>query len=345
MVLAIIKELKSRKKEINEDIKTIYFGGGTPSVLSVLQLNDILNTINIKYTIDSNVEITLEANPEDLNEKKVKELFAIGVNRLSIGVQALNNDILQWMNRNHDLEQAKRSIVLANKIGFKNISVDFIYGTPKNINRNWEQEIKELVSYPITHLSAYHLTIEPKTFFSKQLKKGVFNTITQEESLSEYLKLVDILNKNNLIQYEVSSFAKEGFMSIHNTSYWQQKKYLGIGPSAHSYDGVSRRWNVSNNTSYIKKLNNNEVFYEAEQLTSLDKFNELILVGLRTKNGFNIKQAKSFLSSNHMKEFSFQLKKLLSKNAIQQKDNQIRMFENKLMLAEYATRELFILKE
>jgi Coproporphyrinogen III oxidase and related Fe-S oxidoreductases len=174
MVLAIIKELKSRKKEINEDIKTIYFGGGTPSVLSVLQLNDILNTINIKYTIDSNVEITLEANPEDLNEKKVKELFAIGVNRLSIGVQALNNDILQWMNRNHDLEQAKRSIVLANKIGFKNISVDFIYGTPKNINRNWEQEIKELVSYPITHLSAYHLTIEPKTFFSKQLKKGCF---------------------------------------------------------------------------------------------------------------------------------------------------------------------------
>lgn len=345
MVLAIIKELKSRKNEINESVKTIYFGGGTPSVLSVLQLNDILNTINIKYTIDTNVEITLEANPEDLNEKKLKALFTIGVNRLSIGVQALNDDVLQWMNRNHDLKQAKRSVELANKIGFKNISVDFIYGTPKNINRSWEKEIKELVSYPITHLSAYHLTIEPKTFFNKQLKKGVFNTITQEESLIEYLKLVDILNENNIKQYEVSNFAKEGFKSIHNTSYWQQKKYIGVGPSAHSYDGASRRWNVSNNTAYIKKVNNKEVFYEEEQLTSLDKFNELILVGLRTKIGFNINQANSFLSINQLKEFTFQLKKLLSNSTIQQKENQICMFENKLMLAEHATRELFILKE
>lgn len=345
MVLAIIKELKSRKNEINESVKTIYFGGGTPSVLSVLQLNDILNTINIKYTIDTNVEITLEANPEDLNEKKLKALFKIGVNRLSIGVQALNDDVLHWMNRNHDLKQAKRSIELANKIGFKNISVDFIYGTPKNINRSWEKEIKELVSYPITHLSAYHLTIEPKTFFSNQLKKGVLNTITQEESLIEYLKLVDILNENNIKQYEVSNFAKEGFKSIHNTSYWQQKKYIGIGPSAHSYDGVSRRWNVSNNAAYIKKVNNKEVFHEEEQLTSLDKFNELILVGLRTKIGFNINQANSFLSINQLKEFTFQLKKLLSNSTIQQKENQICMFENKLMLAEHATRELFILKE
>ena len=345
MVLAIIKELKSRKNEINESVKTIYFGGGTPSVLSVLQLNDILNTINIKYTIDTNVEITLEANPEDLNEKKLKALFKIGVNRLSIGVQALNDDVLHWMNRNHDLKQAKRSIELANKIGFKNISVDFIYGTPKNINRSWEKEIKELVSYPITHLSAYHLTIEPKTFFSNQLKKGVLNTITQEESLIEYLKLVDILNENNIKQYEVSNFAKEGFKSIHNTSYWQQKKYIGIGPSAHSYDGVSRRWNVSNNAAYIKKVNNKEVFHEEEQLTSLDNFNELILVGLRTKIGFNINQAKSFLSINQLKEFTFQLKKLLSNSTIQQKENQICMFENKLMLAEHATRELFILKE
>ena len=345
MVLAIIKELKSRKNEINESIKTIYFGGGTPSVLSVLQLNDILNTINIKYTIATNVEITLEANPEDLNEKKLKALFKIGVNRLSIGVQALNDDVLHWMNRNHDLKQAKRSIKLANKIGFKNISVDFIYGTPKNINRSWEKEIKELVSYPITHLSAYHLTIEPKTFFSNQLKKGVLNTITQEESLIEYLKLVDILNENNIKQYEVSNFAKEGFKSIHNTSYWQQKKYIGIGPSAHSYDGVSRRWNVSNNTAYIKKVNNKEVFHEEEQLTSLDNFNELILVGLRTKIGFNINQANSFLSINQLKEFTFQLKKLLSNSTIQQKENQICMFENKLMLAEHATRELFILKE
>ena len=345
MLLAIIKELKSRKNEIKEPIKTIYFGGGTPSILSVLQLNNILKTINIKYTIDSNVEITLEANPEDLNEKKLKALFTIGVNRLSIGVQSLNDDVLHWMNRNHDSEQAKSAVELANKIGFKNISVDFIYGTPKNINRNWEQEIKELVSYPITHLSAYHLTIEPKTFFSNQLKKGFLNTITQEESLSEYLKLVDILNDNNIIQYEVSNFAKQGFKSIHNTSYWQQKKYIGIGPSAHSYDGESRRWNISNNTGYIKKVNNKEVFYEAEQLTGLDKFNELIMVGLRTENGFNLKQANSFLNCNHLKEFTLQLKKLLSNSTIQQKEDQISMFENKLMLAEHATRELFILNE
>ncbi len=345
MVLAIKKEFNSRVNEIKEPVKTIYFGGGTPSLLSVSQLNEILNTILSNQAVSSNVEITLEANPEDLNEKKLKALLSIGVNRLSIGIQSLNDNVLNWMNRNHNSEQGKKAVDLAQKIGFSNISVDFIYGTPLNIDRKWENELKELVSYPITHLSAYHLTIEPKTFFGNQLKKGLFETISQDKSFSEYTRLVDILHYNEINQYEVSNFSKNGFHSNHNMSYWQQKTYIGIGPSAHSYDGNIRRWNMSNNTKYIKNINNKECYHEFELLSKLDKFNELIMVGLRTKKGFNLENALPFLNAEQQKDFNYQINRLLSNNTIQKNQNQICMFAHNFMLAEHATRELFILKQ
>jgi oxygen-independent coproporphyrinogen III oxidase len=345
MVSAIKKEISLRKNEVKEPIKTIYFGGGTPSLLSSSQIREVLNTIVSIKPVSTNVEITLEANPEDLNENKLAELLSFGVNRLSIGVQSLNDDVLHWMNRNHTSQQGKKAIYLANKLGFKNISVDFIYGTPIKINRKWDEELVELASYPITHLSAYHLTIEPKTFFDNQLRKGIFEIISQEQSHFEYTKLVDTLRENQLNQYEVSNFAKEGYNSNHNMSYWQQKEYLGIGPSAHSYDGNSRRWNKSNNANYIKSIKNNEPYHEFETLSKIDKFNELIMVGLRTKKGFNLEKAFPFLNAIQKQQFNSQLKQLLLKKTIQRTEKQISMFEDNLMLAEYATRELFILKE
>ena len=345
MVSAIRKEFVLRLNEVKEPIQTIYFGGGTPSLLSSLQIKEILNEILSSKKVTSNVEITLEANPEDLIEKKLVELLKIGVNRLSIGVQSLNDDVLSWMNRNHSSYQAKKAIYLANKLGFNNISVDFIYGTPRKINRNWEEELIELVSFPVQHLSAYHLTIEPKTYFNKQLKKGQFEIITQEESSIEYTGLIEVLHENNMEQYEVSNFSKEGFNSKHNKSYWQQKNYLGIGPSAHSFDGNSRRWNKSNNSGYIKSVNNNTCYHDFERLSKVDKFNELVMVGLRTKQGFNLKEAFSLLNLIQQKECDEQLKRLVAKKIIQKNKNQISMFADNLILAEHATRELFILNE
>jgi oxygen-independent coproporphyrinogen III oxidase len=345
MISAIIKEFISRSKEIKEPIQTIYFGGGTPSLLSSLQIKEILNEILCNKKVSPNIEITLEANPEDLSENKLEGLLNIGVNRLSIGVQSLNDDVLNWMNRNHSSHQAKRAISLANKLGFNNISVDFIYGTPRKINRNWEEELVELVSFPIQHLSAYHLTIEPKTYFSNQLKKGQFEIITQEESSIEYTNLIEVLHKNNLEQYEVSNFSKDGFNSKHNKSYWLQKNYLGIGPSAHSFDGNSRRWNKSNNIGYIKSVNNNTCYHEFERLSKIDKFNELVMVGLRTKLGFNLEEALGLLNPIQQQECDDQLERLFSKKIIQKSNNQISMYADNLILAEHATRELFILKE
>ena len=272
-------------------------------------------------------------------------LLNIGVNRLSIGIQSLNDDVLTWMNRNHSSQQAKKAIYLANKLGFDNISVDFIYGTPRKINRNWEEELIELVSFPIQHLSAYHLTIEPKTFFNNQLKKGLFETITQEESSIEYIRLIEVLHENNIKQYEVSNFSKEGFNSKHNKSYWQQKNYLGIGPSAHSFNGNSRRWNNSNNNVYIKNVNNNTCYHNFELLSKIDKFNELVMVGLRTKQGFNLEEALSLLNPIQLQKCDDQLERLFSKKIIQKRDNQISMYADNLILAEHATRELFILNE
>jgi oxygen-independent coproporphyrinogen-3 oxidase len=313
MISAIRKEFISRSKEIKEPIQTIYFGGGTPSLLSSLQIKEILNEIFSNKKVTSNVEITLEANPEDLSEKKLAGLLNIGVNRLSIGIQSLNDDVLTWMNRNHSSQQAKKAIYLANKLGFDNISVDFIYGTPRKINRNWEEELIELVSFPIQHLSAYHLTIEPKTFFNNQLKKGLFETITQEESSIEYIRLIEVLHAKNIEQYEVSNFSKEGFNSKHNKSYWQQKNYLGIGPSAHSFNGNSRRWNNSNNNGYIKNVNNNTCYHNFELLSKIDKFNELVMVGLRTKQGFNLEEALSLLNPIQLQKCDDQLERLFSK--------------------------------
>jgi len=345
MISAIRKEFISRSKEIKEPIQTIYFGGGTPSLLSSLQIKEILNEIFSNKKVTSNVEITLEANPEDLSEKKLAGLLNIGVNRLSIGIQSLNDDVLTWMNRNHSSQQAKKAIYLANKLGFDNISVDFIYGTPRKINRNWEEELIELVSFPIQHLSAYHLTIEPKTFFNNQLKKGLFETITQEESSIEYIRLIEVLHAKNIEQYEVSNFSKEGFNSKHNKSYWQQKNYLGIGPSAHSFNGNSRRWNNSNNNGYIKNVNNNTCYHNFELLSKIDKFNELVMVGLRTKQGFNLEEALSLLNPIQLQKCDDQLERLFSKKIIQKRDNQISMYADNLILAEHATRELFILNE
>ena len=345
MISAIIKELNNRKKEVNEPIQTIYFGGGTPSTLNPWFINNILQTILTKFTISNNVEITLEANPEDLSEKNLKSFYNMGINRLSIGVQALNDEVLNWMNRNHSSYQAIASIKLANEIGFKNISADFIYGTPEKVKRKWKEELKHLITLPVQHVSAYHLTIEPKTFFGKQLKKGFLKPLTQESSNIEYTELVEALNEKNIIQYEVSNFALDGFQSNHNMSYWQQKTYLGIGPSAHSYSGTKRRWNKPNNSFYIKSINNNGVYFESEQLSSVDNFNELIMVGLRTKKGFNYQQALSFLNKNQKKTFNNQLDLLNSDLMIERTGNYICMNEDKLILAEYATRELFILNK
>ena len=293
MISCIKKELISRKNYLkSSSVKTIYFGGGTPSILTKYDTNTILKTIYDNYKVSEKLEITLEANPDDLNRKKIADFFNIGINRLSIGVQSFKDDDLIFLNRNHSREDAIRSIKIAQEIGYKNISVDLMYGLPNQSLKHWEDNLNLLFDLNIQHLSAYMLTLEKKTKLFEYVKKNKVKMIDDLTIINQYYRLLSIAKKNNFVQYEISNFAKNNTLSKHNTSYWQNKLFLGVGPSAHSFDYKSRRWNIASNKKYIEKLNNNNIYFEEEVLTISQKFNEYILTNLRTKWGVNINTLK-----------------------------------------------------
>ena len=299
MVDALLSELDLRIGVLkNETIKTIYFGGGTPSVLEVGSLEKILNKIHANFSVSPDCEITLECNPDDLEKEKLTAFKSLGVNRLSIGIQSFNDEVLRFMNRAHSAEQAKASLSLARKLGFDNLTIDLIYGVPDSTMDSWKNELEELKRFDIPHLSAYCLTIEENTVFGNWHKKGKIEIPEDELSLNQFEYLIDFCEANGLKQYEISNFAKPGYISQHNSAYWLGEKYLGIGPSAHSYDQKERSWNVANNVKYIKALQNKTAFSEKEILSEKDRFNDYILTRLRTKWG---------IDWNEMNEISTQL--------------------------------------
>ena len=288
MVLALAKELQLRKKEFqNESIATIYFGGGTPSRLQIADLRFLIATMNENYTIVEKSEITLEANPDDLSESYLLELKAIGINRLSIGIQSFFEDDLQLMNRAHNSEEAQKCLEIATRY-FDNISLDLIYGIPGMTNERWRQNIETALSFGIPHISSYALTVEPKTALNKLIQSGKIPTPNDEVAQEHFMILVETLQKNGFVHYELSNFGKENYFSQNNSAYWLGKKYIGIGPSAHSYDGISRSWNVANNALYLKALQNDELPNEVEKLTLEDRYNECIMTGLRTIWGVSL---------------------------------------------------------
>lgn len=289
LIDAICQELERRKKFIGDEVvKTIYFGGGTPSIVESELLAKILFTIHNQYTVSDSCEFTLECNPDDLNEQKLIEYKNLGFNRLSIGIQSFNDEVLHYMNRAHTRENAIEAVQTAKNIGFDNITIDLIYGVPNQTLKDWEKELEMMRSLAIPHLSAYCLTIEDGTVFGNWQKNGKLIQPADRDSLAQFQLLIDFMQANNYEQYEISNFATPGYISKHNSAYWLGEKYLGVGPSAHSYDGNERGWNLANNPLYIKNINTNQSIYTSEQLTSAEKYNDYILTRLRTKWGINL---------------------------------------------------------
>jgi oxygen-independent coproporphyrinogen-3 oxidase len=288
LVSSIKKEIILQKDYLqNETIETIYFGGGTPSLLDVNEIKSILDLIYSTQTVVSDAEVTLEANPDDLTLQKSKALLGSGINRLSIGIQSFFENDLRFMNRAHDVSQAISSIENVKNAGFRNISIDLIYGLRNQGESNWKQNVEKALSLNVDHISCYALTVEPQTTLAHMIKNKKALPPDDEITIEEFEYIIDHSAEAGFEHYEISNFARNKKYSRHNTSYWQRKKYLGIGPSAHSYDGVSRQWNISNNQLYIKKLEENIVSFEKEVLTLGNKFNEYILTSLRTMWGIN----------------------------------------------------------
>ncbi|MDG1913276.1 MAG: radical SAM family heme chaperone HemW [Crocinitomix sp.] len=286
LIASICNELVIRQNYIgDEPVRTIYFGGGTPSVIEIELLNEILQTIRLNYTIDPDCEITLECNPDDLEEEKLIALHKFGVNRLSIGIQSFNNNVLEFMNRAHNSTQAINSVIMAKACGFDNITIDLIYGVPGTTMETWKNQLDLMLELGVPHLSAYCLTIEENTVFGNWQKKGKLKPYEDQESLKQFQYLIDFMEKNGYEQYEISNFARPSFISKHNSAYWLGEKYLGVGPSAHSFNGAKRSWNVANNPKYIQLIKKEEAFNEEETLSLKDQFNEYILTRLRTKWG------------------------------------------------------------
>lgn len=289
IVTALLKEMEMQQEYLaGELIETIYFGGGTPSLLSSAQLESLLVGASKNFTLAPSLEITVEANPDDLSPLLLKGLRAIGINRLSIGIQSFDESVLKFFNRAHNAAQSVTCIENARQAGFDNISIDLIYSIPQQSLPEWKENIKKAISLRPEHISAYSLTIEDKTVLGHRQKKGLLQPLPENESALQVELLMDELEGAGYIQYEISNFCLPGFYSKHNTSYWQQKKYVGLGPSAHSYDGITRQWNVANNHAYLSSIQRGALSFEKEVLTRSNKINEYIFTTLRTQWGCGV---------------------------------------------------------
>lgn len=307
LIAKIGKEIALRKTELKEPIKTIYFGGGTPSILKNDELELLLNEVFKHYNTSQINEITFEVNPEDVKVDRLENWKGLGINRLSIGLQSLNDEDLHWMNRSHNVANGINAIRLAAKMGFNGINADLIYGLPNLTLKQWCSTLNEIIGLPINHVSAYCLTVEHKTSLKKLVEIGRLKMPSDDAIEAQYIKMIDILNSAGIEQYEVSNFAKAGGEAVHNTNYWKGLPYCGFGPSAHSYNGIIRRWNVSNNSIYIKADFNKSDWYETEVLNDENKWNELFLTGLRTKWGvFNSEiQEKGGFQKEELERISY----------------------------------------
>lgn len=292
MIEALIQEMILRKDEFkNEVVDCIYFGGGTPSVLETSEINLLIDTVYKNYQISDSPEITLEANPDDLSEAKIKALNASAINRLSIGVQSFFEEDLKLMNRAHNAQEAMDCITLSRK-HFHNISIDLIYGIPQMSDTRWIENIEKALALEVPHISAYALTVEPKTALENFIKKGIIPPVEDEVAQQHHAILVDKMEAAGYENYEFSNFGKPNFHSRNNTAYWEGKRYIGIGPGAHSYNGMRRAWNVSNNPKYIKSITENQLPQDIEELTTTDRYNEYVMTRLRTQQGLSLAKVK-----------------------------------------------------
>jgi oxygen-independent coproporphyrinogen-3 oxidase len=343
MVAAIIKELEMRQAEFKEElVETIYFGGGTPSLLSLKEINSIIKAVYKFYKVNANPEITLEANPDDLSKGKIKELAKSPVNRLSIGVQSFFEEDLKLMNRAHNTKEAKDCIKEAIKY-FNNISIDLIYGIPGSSNKRWIKNIEKALSFNVPHISSYALTVEPKTALQKFIDKGVIQNVDDEQAQQQFQILLEYLEAANFIHYELSNFGKEGFFSRNNSAYWQGKSYLGIGPSAHSFNGQQRSWNVRNNSIYINSIKNDILPSEVETLTVTDRYNEYVMTGLRTIWGVSVTKVEREFGKSYKNYLLKQVQKHINEHLLYLDDDKLLVTKKGKFLSDGIAADLFLL--
>jgi len=303
LLSSLIQEIILRKNYLTEPIQTIYVGGGTPSVFTTKELEKILNCLHANLNTTKVKEITIECNPDDLSLENLKGIKQIGFNRLSVGIQSFLNEELKWMNRAHTVQESVNCIKLAQDTGFSNISIDLIYGSKYCTMENWEKTLARAIALNVQHISAYNLTIETKTKLGSLHQKLAEPSIDDKISADEFIVMCDMLENAGFIHYEISNFALPGFVSQHNSAYWFQKKYLGIGPSAHSFNGTERQWNVRSNAAYIQALKKGEMFFEKEILSEKDKYNEYVMTSLRTMWGCNTCYMRENFPKEYLQEF------------------------------------------
>lgn len=341
--------LQALKKEMHfyanyfdvKNIDSVYFGGGTPSLLTADELNGLIDTANKIWSIDVNAEITLEANPDDLTKEKIIALKQTPINRLSIGIQSFYDADLQYMNRAHTSEQATASVKYAQEKGFNNISIDLIYGIPQGNNEQWLNNIQQAFDLNVQHLSCYALTVEPKTQLAHAIKKGIVKNVNDEQAAQQFEILVNAAKQYHFIQYEISNFGKENYFSKHNSNYWLKGNYLGIGPSAHSYNGTTRHWNVRNNSLYIKGIESNTPNIESEIITTTQHYNEYIMTALRTIWGVDLNYVKT-LGKDFYINCLAEAEPYLKSSALEITNNKLILTNSGKLLADKIASDLFV---
>jgi oxygen-independent coproporphyrinogen-3 oxidase len=341
LINALTKELELRKDEFkNKVVETIYFGGGTPSLLTNSELQFIIDSVYKNYTVSDDPEITLEANPDDLTKDRIIDLSKSLINRLSIGIQSFSEADLKLMNRAHNSEEAKVCLEEAVKY-FDNISLDLIYGIPGASNAQWTENIEMALHYNISHMSCYALTVEPKTALSSFIKKGIIDNVDDEQARDQFYILKDKLEASDFVHYEFSNFGKEGFFSRNNSAYWEGKSYLGIGPSAHSFNGKQRGWNVRNNSKYIDTIQQNGLPIELETLTLTDQYNEYIMTSLRTIWGVSLVKTENDFGAGFKDYLIEQSKVLINQQLLFLDDAHIRVTKKGQFLTDGIASDLF----
>lgn len=340
---SILWELKEKQNLLTDQMVTsVYFGGGTPSILEEGEIELLLKTVYQNYVVDGNAEITLEANPDDITSEKLLSWKNAGVNRLSIGIQSFREEDLVRMNRSHSSQQALACIPLAQQAGFHNITLDLIFGFPELSHDAWEQNIQIALQLQVPHISCYAMTVEPKTALDHQIKKGVLEPINHEHSAIQYEHLMQRMVEAGYEHYEISSYAKPGFRAQHNSSYWNQVAYLGMGPSAHSYDGNQRSWNVAHNVHYIEQCQSKKLLPEIEVLSREQKINEFIMVRLRISEGLDVTVVKSLLTISEWTAFNETKEGFIKQAWLQQQNEVLRLTNAGKLFADHIASSFFI---
>ena len=345
MTDAICKEILLKKNRITDQVGSIYFGGGTPSVLPAKNFEKIFDTITKNFSVASDAEITIEANPDDLNAMKIAELRKLPVNRFSIGIQSFFEEDLIWMNRAHNAAEAEDCIKRSQDSGFENLSIDLIYGYPLLTDSKWLSNLRKAIEFQTPHVSAYSLTVEPKTALASAIKKGQQPPVNDEQSAAQFITLIDQLKSGGFEHYEISNFSQPGKYAIHNTNYWRGIPYLGIGPSAHGFDGHIRYLNLANNALYLQHLQQSKLAETVEVLDEYDRFNEYIMTSLRTMWGTDLTKIAADFGAHFLGDTLKAVKPFIEKQWLLNRDEHLILTQEGKLFADYIASELFLIKD